>query len=233
MGNFTLSSYAGVGQANLKNLSVSQTARIGNRLEISGQGTLQMVIARWCQAANRSFTVTGGWDSRTGVVIEELGAQIDKAFENVDLALKDAGGAGWSQVYRDSVELVATDTIQTITETGVKTQSGREIHADAIILANGLKTEQILHRLEVCGQGEISLNEYWKRHCASYGSYVSSFPNFFIMMGPNSATGHISVVFSTECQINFTLHLLRPVLKEGAVATAISVVPNAEKRDNA
>ncbi|KAH0848077.1 putative L-PSP endoribonuclease family protein [Fonsecaea pedrosoi] len=100
MGNFTLSSYAGVGQANLKNLSVSQTARIGNRLEISGQGTLQMVIARWCQAANRSFTVTGGWDSRTGVVIEELGAQIDKAFENVDLALKDAGGAGWSQVYR-------------------------------------------------------------------------------------------------------------------------------------
>ncbi|OAL23962.1 hypothetical protein AYO20_10812 [Fonsecaea nubica] len=79
MGNFTLSSYAGVGQANLKNLSVSQTARVGNRLEISGQG---------------------GWDPRTGVVIEELGAQIDKAFENVDLALRDAGGAGWSQVYR-------------------------------------------------------------------------------------------------------------------------------------
>ncbi|OAL23963.1 hypothetical protein AYO20_10813 [Fonsecaea nubica] len=163
-----------------------------------------------------------------------------------------------ARLHQDSVELVATDPIQTITETGVKTQSGREIHWDAIMLANGLKTGQILHRLEVYGQGGISLNGYvrgllqhtfrslvlklttkqWKRHCdgaaqAYHGSCVSSFPNFFIMMGPNTAAGHLSVVFSTECQINFTLHFLRPVLKEEAMATAISVVPNAEKRDNA
>jgi enamine deaminase RidA (YjgF/YER057c/UK114 family) len=30
----------------------------------------------------------------------EINAQIDQAFENVDLALKDAGGKGWSQVFR-------------------------------------------------------------------------------------------------------------------------------------
>ena len=41
----------------------------------------------------------GGWDE-TGVFYKEINAQIDKAFENVDLCLKDAGGKGWSQVFR-------------------------------------------------------------------------------------------------------------------------------------
>ncbi|KAI5369833.1 Putative YjgF/YER057c/UK114 family, RutC-like superfamily protein [Septoria linicola] len=31
---------------------------------------------------------------------KEINAQIDQAFANVDLALKTAGGKGWSQVFR-------------------------------------------------------------------------------------------------------------------------------------
>lgn len=31
-------------------------------------------------------------------------------------------------------------------------------------------------------------------------------------MGPNTTTGHLSVLFSTECEINFTLRVLRPIL---------------------
>lgn len=42
----------------------------------------------------------GGWDPKTGVIHREINAQIDQAFENVDLNLKDAGGKGWDQVFR-------------------------------------------------------------------------------------------------------------------------------------
>lgn len=42
----------------------------------------------------------GGWDPKTGVFPKEINAQIDQAFANVDLNLKDAGGKGWSQVFR-------------------------------------------------------------------------------------------------------------------------------------
>jgi hypothetical protein len=31
-------------------------------------------------------------------------------------------------------------------------------------------------------------------------------------MGPNTTTGHLSVLFSTECEVNFTLRVLRPIL---------------------
>lgn len=47
-----------------------------------------------------NFSTTGGWNPETGVYYTEINAQIDQAFANVDLNLRDAGGQGWSQVFR-------------------------------------------------------------------------------------------------------------------------------------
>ncbi|EFY85347.1 hypothetical protein J3458_021238 [Metarhizium acridum] len=57
----------------------SQAVRVGDRIEVAGQG---------------------GWDPDTGVFEKEINAQIDLAFSNVDRALRDAGGKGWEQVFR-------------------------------------------------------------------------------------------------------------------------------------
>jgi hypothetical protein len=46
------------------------------------------------------LTSPGGWDPQTGIYSTEINAQIEQAFANVDLCLKDAGGKGWSQVFR-------------------------------------------------------------------------------------------------------------------------------------
>ncbi|KAI1452363.1 putative L-PSP endoribonuclease family protein [Annulohypoxylon moriforme] len=72
-------SYPGVGENNRKKFKYSQAVRIDNRIECSGQG---------------------GWNPETGEFYKEINEQIDQAFKNVDLALKHAGGKGWSQVYR-------------------------------------------------------------------------------------------------------------------------------------
>ncbi|EJD35647.1 endoribonuclease L-PSP [Auricularia subglabra TFB-10046 SS5] len=72
-------SYAGVGERKHKEMHYNQAVRIGDRIEISGQG---------------------GWDIETGIVHSDLVKQIDQAYANVDLALRIAGGAGWSEVYR-------------------------------------------------------------------------------------------------------------------------------------
>ncbi|KAL8918471.1 MAG: hypothetical protein Q9172_005412 [Xanthocarpia lactea] len=59
--------------------SYSQAVRVGDRIECAGQG---------------------GWDAFSGEMKKELSEEIDQAFENVDRNLKDAGGKGWSQVFR-------------------------------------------------------------------------------------------------------------------------------------
>ncbi|KAM0193052.1 hypothetical protein ACHAPA_004017 [Fusarium lateritium] len=67
----------GVRQRN--NFSYNQAVRVGDRIECSGQG---------------------GWDPKTGEFEKEINAQIDLAFANVERCLKDAGGKGWTQVFR-------------------------------------------------------------------------------------------------------------------------------------
>uniref|UniRef100_A0A060TIZ1 ARAD1D50820p n=1 Tax=Blastobotrys adeninivorans TaxID=409370 RepID=A0A060TIZ1_BLAAD len=79
MSNLTYYSYDGVGKRNLETFGYNQAVRVGDRIECSGQG---------------------GWDPKTGEIYREINQQIDQAFANVDLALRDAGGKGWDQVFR-------------------------------------------------------------------------------------------------------------------------------------
>ncbi|KAJ5259295.1 hypothetical protein N7478_012276 [Penicillium angulare] len=79
MSHLTYYAYKGVGERNQKQYQYSQAVRIGDRIECAGQG---------------------GWNPETGVIHREINAQIDQAFENVELNLKDAGGKGWDQVFR-------------------------------------------------------------------------------------------------------------------------------------
>lgn len=65
-------------------------------------------------------------------------------------------------LHNANMELVAEDPITEITETGVKTKTGRELKADAIILANGFQTQKVLYPLsaDIRGEGGISLDEH-------------------------------------------------------------------------
>ncbi|KAI1176173.1 putative monooxygenase [Nemania sp. FL0916] len=148
---------------------------------------------------------------------------------------------------RDNVELIHSDPIDKIVEHGVRTKSGRFVKADAIILANGFQVLKPLLTLNLIGEGGISVAEHWDKFsdgsASSYfGTCLSGFPNFFIMMGPNTASGHGSVTYVTECQINFTLRVIKPILNAlkaqrsalpvlGRKADVVRVKPDAEKAD--
>lgn len=44
-------------------------------------------------------------------------------------------------------------------------------------------------------------------------------------MGPNTVTGHLSVIYTVECQINFTLRLLTPILESLPSYRSTSFLP--------
>jgi len=132
-------------------------------------------------------------------------------------------------LHRDNVELIADDGVQKITETGVSTKSGREISADAIVLATGFQVFKMLFPMQIYGQNGISLNEHWdinhKGAAQAYlGTCIPNFPNFFTLMGPNTVTGHLSVIYTVECQINFVLRLLDPIIRSQQASR--SLVPS-------
>ncbi|KAL2784976.1 hypothetical protein BJX66DRAFT_347869 [Aspergillus keveii] len=133
-------------------------------------------------------------------------------------------------LHRENMELVYADPIECITATGVRTQSSREVHADAIVLATGFRATQFLFPLEIQGEHGVSITEHWQNtptqvpH-AYYGTCISSFPNFFILNGPNTATGHTSVIFTAECHINFALKVLDPILRPLHLSTTTTTHP--------
>jgi len=48
---------------------------------------------------------------------------------------------------------------------------------------------------------------------AYIGSCIPGFPNLFTLLGPNVATGHASVVFTEEAQLDMAMQLIKPVIE--------------------
>lgn len=64
------------------------------------------------------------------------------------------------------------------------------------------------------------------------------------MMGPNTVSGHLSVIYTTECQINFTMRMIAPILRSlrrktsllprfTAPVDRVVVTADAARRDDA
>ncbi|GAB7354372.1 hypothetical protein MBLNU459_g4876t2 [Dothideomycetes sp. NU459] len=153
-----------------------------------------------------------------------------------------------SCLWRDNMELVSEDPVEQIVEDGVKTKGGRFIKADAIILATGFATHKLLFPMKITGEDGTDLHEYWDKQYdgapqAYLGTIVPHFPNMFICMGPNTVTGHLSVIYTVECQIEFILNLISPILESLRPSRsllrsfttgpdAVAVRPEAAERDS-
>ncbi|CAG8065033.1 unnamed protein product [Penicillium olsonii] len=106
----------------------------------------------------------------------------------------------------------------------------RDLPADVIIMANGFETNQWLHPLKVIGRQGQDMEEVWRERGgaqAYQGIAMDSFPNFFMLFGPNTATGHTSVIFATENAVNYSLKFIEPILN-GRVSS-YEVTEDAER----
>ncbi|OAQ75852.1 monooxygenase [Purpureocillium lilacinum] len=122
-------------------------------------------------------------------------------------------------LHSEKLELT-NETILEIVPDGVRTK-GRAIKADVIVLANGYATNKFLQNMEVVGK-RGNLTQHWDEFggAEAYNcSALSGFPNFFILLGPNAATGHTSAIMAAENSVNYALRIIQPVLsnKTGVV----------------
>jgi cation diffusion facilitator CzcD-associated flavoprotein CzcO len=120
----------------------------------------------------------------------------------------------WAAFERENVELV-TDSITGIERTGLRTSDGALHEADAIVLATGFKLGLAAAPFPVIGRKGRTLDDAWKSGAAAYkGMTVAGFPNWFIMMGPNTGPGHTSVLVYTEAQISHALQAIQKIMAE-------------------
>lgn len=86
MSNLTYSNYEGYGQYAYANYGYSQAVRVGDSIEISGQGvpSYALFFVSYTDNSQSTFTdfLLGGWDSKSGppVLVDDLDQQIEQAF---------------------------------------------------------------------------------------------------------------------------------------------------------
>jgi cation diffusion facilitator CzcD-associated flavoprotein CzcO len=134
---------------------------------------------------------------------------------------------------RPDVDLV-TDGIAEIGEHGIVTRDGRTYEVDAIIYGTGFRVTSALMDQQIVGRGGQKIQDAWSGGVeAHHGITVAGFPNFFMLLGPNTGTGHTSVLFFVEAQTRHVLDCLRRLVGSGSDGAAIEVAAGAQQAFNA
>ena len=112
-------------------------------------------------------------------------------------------------IARENVTL-ETDEIAEIQQDGILTSGGTSHQHDIIIYATGFYSNPFLKEINVIGKKDQSLSEHWKDGAYAYlGVTTSNFPNMFILYGPNTNTGHTSIIYKLEAQVEHVLKLMQ------------------------
>jgi cation diffusion facilitator CzcD-associated flavoprotein CzcO len=120
----------------------------------------------------------------------------------------------WASFERENVDLV-TESVAAIRPEGIETTDGTLHICDVIVLATGYLLGLATAPFRVVGRNGRTLDDAWKGGAVAYkGMTVAGFPNWFIMMGPNTGPGHTSVLVYTEAQIAHALQAIKKIMSE-------------------
>jgi len=111
---------------------------------------------------------------------------------------------------KDNVELV-TAQIDQVTANSVIDKNGVERQADLIIYATGFVASEFERAVSVKGLGGIDLEATWAAEGpeAFKGVNINGFPNFHLLVGPNTGLGHNSIIHIIESQLNYVVDYMK------------------------
>lgn len=105
--------------------------------------------------------------------------------------------------------------IEQITEDTVYFKDGTKAKADVIVACTGYSIPKAFYNgMSVTGLNGINVQALWKKEGVSaYKTHmVRDQPNFFFFAGPNSATGHSSVVSAIENAVAWVGKVAKPIV---------------------
>lgn len=115
----------------------------------------------------------------------------------------------YDAIQKPNAHLV-TDGIDHIEAGGVVSKDGKLHELDVLVLATGFDPAAFMRPMEFRGRNSLSIDDAWAKKVTAYQSmFVPEFPNFFLMLGPNSPIGNQSVIEISEHQTDYVLQLIK------------------------
>jgi cation diffusion facilitator CzcD-associated flavoprotein CzcO len=118
---------------------------------------------------------------------------------------------------RPNVRLIV-DAIDRVEADAIVLSDGSRRETDAIVLATGFETHGFVAPMDVVGAGGRTLAQEWSPTPHAYlGMSVPSFPNMFLLYGPNTNGGTGSVIYVLEAGMNHVLAALAELERTGSM----------------
>jgi 4-hydroxyacetophenone monooxygenase len=121
----------------------------------------------------------------------------------------------WFKMLRRSNVDLVTAPIARINPAGVETSDGKTWPADALVFATGFQASKMLSPMKIHGRDGREIHETWGADDAQayLGMTVPGYPNFFILLGPNTGLAHGgNAIFMVECQVRHVMACIRELL---------------------
>ncbi|EIT79059.1 putative flavoprotein [Aspergillus oryzae 100-8] len=123
----------------------------------------------------------------------------------------------WLRGMHDPRFMLESRPWRSVADTSITVGDGdnaKTYHADTLILATGFEATQFLQPISVVGRHGLSLHGLWATRGGPHaylGTAVDGFPNFLIL-GPNTFSGHTSVIMAIENSVDHAMRLIAPIL---------------------
>ena len=128
---------------------------------------------------------------------------------------------------RPNVDLVST-AIDAVEPDSVLTADGARRPADVIVFGTGFHVTDAPIADRVLDAEGVSLAKHWEAGAAALrGCTVRGFPNLFFIIGPNTGTGHTSMIVMIEAHVTYILDALATMDR----AALVAVQPRADAQD--
>jgi cation diffusion facilitator CzcD-associated flavoprotein CzcO len=122
-----------------------------------------------------------------------------------------------------------SEPIAEVTETGLRTTDGVHHDLDAIVLATGFAAHNYMRPMTLRGRDGLSIDDAWAKGPRAWGmTAIPGFPNLFMVLGPNSPTGSMSLQHVAELTARYIAMWLRR-FRDGEI-TSVEVTEEATNR---
>ena len=89
---------------------------------------------------------------------------------------------------------------------------------DLLVVATGFEAAELPIAERIHGRQGRRLSDQWRAGGQAFAcTAVSGFPNFFLMLGPNTGLGAGSMIFMVETQINYIKGAVAFIFEHGAI----------------
>ncbi|CAL8112523.1 unnamed protein product [Orchesella dallaii] len=128
---------------------------------------------------------------------------------------------------------IINSPIKLVTANEIINEDGTLCQPDVLILATGFKTQDFFAPLKIFGEGSEDLFQKWKKEGPSIylGILSHSAPNLFFLTGPTTITAHNSLLFQTECQIEWVVKLVGEMIHRKAGMVTVKKCAEKEYMD--